>query len=632
MSRLRSILWWLGVPVVVGLFAWGPYAAMNAVHHVSWPFWRVPFVPIVLFDTSAYLEWMGAALSGIAFGDHIRTFAWIIPVFGKVLPTSLSVAEVWLVTCWVSVAASVWLMAKAIAAWSGLSTPSSRWFAVLATTSLILPFMPRPGVYTWYAPLYVLGLICAFKVQQSLETSRILHAVAWSIVALAATWTYPYFLVHLFIWLVVLWLVYLHGRYRKIIRILGAAGIVIIIPFVILVTPWLMQPKFRLALELQQRVGLAFSRLPVISNSLILVFAWLGFCFLVARIGANQESSQRRLYGITIGWITLLLGWLSNVFTGVYIHSDHFRAPAVILSWISLAVVWGVASDMRVSEQKRSRLSAYALWGFIGVSALMLLNYLFNKQYVFHGDFLNVIHASHWLTLLIASVVIWSAIGKRSLSSKAILAICSVIAIALGLSARGFLFAEEMKKFPTSIPYISTIEWIRAHIPAMDGLCTDPESAEILGSFTARLAYPTFASIALPKPDAEVMNDLRVELSRYDVTAAKTEAVYVDTFSSMRGTTCAQYASLATYLKRFGYSPEEVNRIAGCPMDQIRAEQEQIRGYLLSAYRPDDASFRGVCPSVIVRKDQRSYWTLPSDYRETVIDKGFSAWQSGSEK
>jgi hypothetical protein len=67
-------------------------------------------------------------------------------------------------------------------------------------------------------------------------------------------------------------------------------------------------------------------------------------------------------------------------------------------------------------------------------------------------------------------------------------------------------------------------------------------------------------------------------------------------------------------------------------MDQIRAEQEQIRGYLLSAYRPDDARFREVCPSVIVRKDQRSFWTLPSDYRETVIDDEFSAWRSDSEK
>jgi hypothetical protein len=626
MSRLRNILWWLGVPVVVGLFVWGPYAAMNALHHVSWSFWRVPFVPIVIFDSSAYLEWVGAALSGLPFGDHIRTFAWIIPIFGKILPQSLSVAEIWLVTCWVSVTVGVWLMAKAVAAWSGLSQRQSRLFAVLVWCSLVLPFMSRPGVYTWYVPFYAFGLICIFKVQQSLERSGMLQAAAWSLAALASAWTYPYFLVHLFLWVAVLWFVFLHERYRRMTRALGIAGIALVIPLAILVTPWLMQPKFVLAFELQQRVGLAFSRLPVISNSLLLVIAWLCFCFLLAWMGVRDDSAQRRLYGITIGWIALLLAWLSNVFTGVYIHSDHFRASAVLLSWVSLALMWRVASDGHKEEQARPRFTMYVLYGFVGVSALMLLNYVLRKQYVFHGDFLNVIHVSHWLTLFIASVVILTARGKRNLPIKALLAGCSVIAIGLGISARGFLFADEMKKFPVSIPYVSTIEWIRVHVKKTDGICSDPQSAEILGSFTSRLAYPTYAAAMLPKPDAEIMDDLRVESSRYDATTAGAEDVYVQTFSSMRGTTCDQYASLARLLLRVGYSSSDVTLMAGCPIQQIRDEQSRIRGYL-SARQKDDVHFREVCPTVVIRKDQSGYWSLPSDYRETVIDHDFSAWR-----
>lgn len=634
--RTERLLWWVGIPCLVALLTWGPYIALNVWHHSSWAWWRVPFVPIVLFDTSAYLEWIGTALAGLSAGSHIGPFAWIVSVLGRLLPDSWSVAEIWILTLWASVTAGVWLLARVFAAWGGLSTSRSRMFSVILWCSVILPFMPRPGVFTWYVPFYAAALIGVWSAQRALSRSAYPAAAAWSAAALALAWVYPYFVVHCFIWLAAIWIIHLHGRFPRVVRLVGIAGILGAVPAFALITPWLLQPSFRLTFELQERAGLAFSRLPVVSNSLILALAWTGFVVLAARGFAGRKEATDRLYGLAVGWIALLFAWFSNVFTGVYIHNDHFRTPALILSWMSLAAVWKIVSDERGADgcgvpraQKPPRTAAAAFALFFAVSAAMVLLYVVKKSYVFSGDDLNVIHASHWLTLAAASAILWRGADRTRLMRPVCAGLFAFVVIALGVSARTYVFVKEAVAFPSYVPYVRTIEWIRANVPATSGVCADPRKSDILGSFTGRIAYPSFASIMLPKSDEDIMDDVKTELGPYDAVKAGTAETYIRAIDSFRGTTCAQFAIWSRLLSMAGWSQEDIDRVTGCPRARMLADEERVRE-ALGSRMADDAQFRAMCPAVVITRDDRAFWTLPADYRETKIDGVFSVWSPAS--
>ncbi len=635
-KRFLDFLWWLGVPLIIGILTWGPYVYLNITNNVSWSFWRIPFVPIYVFDSSAYYQWIGAALSGLAYGSHIRSFDWIIRILGHIIPSSWSVAEVWLLTLWVSATVGIWLMAKCIALWSDCSVGYSRWFSVIALSSFMLPFMPRPGVYTWYVGFYALSLIGIWHAQRNLDRLSYLPAVAWTVTSLLAAWVYPYFLIHIFLWLVALWLIHLHHRFPKAIRAIGGVGIIAVIPAVVLMMPVILQPELRLIFELQERVGLALTRLPVISNSLLLAFLWMGFLVLCARVFFQQSVHHERLYGLMVGWIALLAGWFSNVFTGVYIHNDHFRNPILLFSWVSLFVIFRIAQkansqpdQLTASDQKRdSHASSRLVLMCFFVSCAMFCAYLFQKGYVFHGDLLNAVHVSHWLTLVAASYVVWRYTRNTRVNPAFVIVTISFLAMMPGALGRGQVFVQETKVFSSYEMHVPTIEWIREHTAESDGICADPELAEVLGSFSARLVYPTYATAMLPKPDRGILNDLRIELGYFSPSNGFEEGVYLHTFDSMRGTTCDQFGLFSRLSVAFGVRSEVFDVMANCPRKEMDEHAGVILGFLNEPYRNDDA-FRALCPFVVMSEHRRASWSLPSDYHETKIDDTFSVWRTG---
>lgn len=626
-QRTKQILWWAGVPCMTAFVTWGPYAWLNIIAHAPWRWWRVPIMPIVIFDSSAYFEWLGAALSGLPVGSHIGPFAWIIRALGLFLSGSWSVAEIWLFTAWASVTVGIWVTARCIVAWSNLTPVRARLISLLVWFTLVLPFMPRPGVYTWYLPFYLFGLIGVWRVQSALTLSRYPSALVWTLMALAATWTYPYFLVHLFLWLVVLWCIHLHGRFLRTSRFLGSLVILGVLPTAVLLAPRFQQPVFRLALELQERAGLAYTHLPVISNSFILVVAWVGFLLLISRRYTGVDQAENRLHGLFLGWAALLAGWLSNVATGVYIHNDHFRAPAVALSWVSLAVIWSIVSEEQVVGEKQTRSGQQWLAGILALSVFFTAYYLFVKGFVFRGDQLNVVHVSSWLTLAAASWLVWSRglLIRRRLSTIVLGA--SMFAAVLGVSARSFVYAREISLLPSYVPYIHVIEWLRERVPPGEAICIDPLHEEIIASFTARLVYPSFIALLLPKSDERIISDLGVMLGHYGALAAGVEGFFTQTFDSMRGTSCTQFSVWSRMFTAWGWSQTDIDTLTGCPRAVIRYDQSLINRYMTSG-RSDDDSFRLLCPWVVVARDQRQYWTLPGDYSESKVDDEFSVWRS----
>lgn len=633
-KSLSSFAWRIGVPVIVGLLTWGPYLALNVANGVSWPFWRVPFVPIVIFDSGTYFEMFGASLSWLSYGSHLRSFDSVVRILGHVIPTSWSVAEAWLLTLWFSVVVSVWLFAKCVSLWSGCSVARSRWFSIIALSTFVLPFMPRPGVFTWYIAFCLFGFIGIWQVLRSFDRSAYVSALAWTIGSCAVTWIYPHFFLHTVLWLAVVWCIHLHSRFPKIIRMMGAMGILAVIPIFCLLMPWVMRPELRLAYEVQKRTGLTFTRLPVFSNSLLLVFAWIALMVLATYFFRMKPEVRDRLSAVTVGWVTLFGAWLSNVFTDAFIANDHFRAPAVILSWISLFVVWTAVSRAReagafdgiAADKKWLRIFRGFLLVFFGCCFAMFSVYVFKKVFVFRGDFLNVIHASHWIALMVATIVIWGGIQANPRWAKSAAWMFIAVAVLLGVAARIYVFSQEAFRFPSYTSYVPAISWIRMNLSKEDGICADPQHGEIFGAFSARLVYPTYVTEFLPKSDEEILNDLRTEMGYYNVQSVIARDVYIRVFDSM-DTTCSQFQS-SVWSKLFAMAGRsDFDEAAGCLRKAVQSVEEKLSTYAIKRER-NDAQFRKLCPAVIIANDQRSFWSLPSDYTETKINETFSVWRS----
>lgn len=618
--------WWIGVPLVIAGLTWFPYVVLNTLAHVEWSAWRVHFIPIVLFDASAYFQWIGAALSGYPAGDNIRSFAGLIHALGFILPASWSVAEVWLFTLWLTVVIGVWTMVYTMRLWAGLSETCARLLSCFVCISLFVPFMGRPGVFTWYVPVYLFGLIGVWYTGVNLEQKKYSLAAAWTLGALIAAWVYPHFLVHLVLWLAVVWLMHWYGRSPRVTGVFSMLGILVVPVGVVLAMPIFLQPSLRLAFELHVRLGLMFTRWPIISNSLILVLLWgvlLGSLIFYVREGSSMRG---RLQLLVIGWLTLAAAWLSNIFTGVYIQNDHFRAPAVLLSWLSLAVVYGLversafARELLVTRQSSKTLIGL-LSGLCVISVSMLVWYVVVKRFVFTGDYLNIVHASQWLGLAVASVLVWFYVCKLG-SVRAVWIALAVLSIVLGLSARLQVFYRERILFSQYIPYVPVITWIRAHVPASQDVCTDFRSGEILGSFTARMVHPSYAATMLPKSDEEIMEQLHTQLGYYDARLAKTEALFLSLLTP-RGGGCTQFFLWSRISRRLGLSEADFIATTGCPVERLRRDEERLIQYMASRVQ-DEKRFKALCPTVVVKRTERSFWTWPRDYQETKINDEFS--------
>jgi hypothetical protein len=285
------------------------------------------------------------------------------------------------------------------------------------------------------------------------------------------------------------------------------------------------------------------------------------------------------------------------------------------------------AHNDTLQTAKWPRLIRYGLPIFFGFCFIILAMYIIGKSYVFRGDFLNVIHVSHWMTIVMAVAILWSGMHMdRRWSIRPIWALVA-LAMILGVSARVHVFFKENSLFPSYVPYVSTINWVREHIPKEDGICADPQHGEVFGSFSGRFIYPTYLTEFLPKSDEEIVNDVRVEMGYYDVQSAIARDVYIQIFDSM-DTTCSQFSVWSRLFILLGWSNDYFDKMSGCLRAEVEAVENRLSDYASDRHR-DDAYFRLLCPAVIIANDQRSSWSLPADYRETKIDGIFSVWRTG---
>jgi hypothetical protein len=325
-------------------------------------------------------------------------------------------------------------------------------------------------------------------------------------------------------------------------------------------------------------------------------------------------------------WLVLLFSWLLSPFTGLYLQNDHFRTLVVILSWMSLAQLWGLLnrSSKSIPISSRSLAGSLAI-GTLTISLIYIVRIL-AAPYAFNGDVLNVLHLSHWFALAVGAMLLVTAFffKKGTWPARNFFTGLFIGAFLIGGVALVHVYTRAFSELPNLVSYRTAIEWIRSTVPETESLCTDPAHTGFFGAHTARRVYPAEATNYYAEPTSDVVERLVTIVGFYDSVASGQAEAFLYQSGLGRGVVCEQSVRYEAALKRFGFSSAFIDRLTGCPRPLLR----RLSGIVASAMEhpfQDEEAFAAICPWVIVSEDQSSYWRLPSNYDEQVFD-GVSVW------
>ncbi|MEK7655979.1 MAG: hypothetical protein AAB386_04870 [Patescibacteria group bacterium] len=608
-ENAERLIWWIGLPILTIVSVFGPYWVWHLVYGIS-PFWRITVFSGAMFDISWYLPMMGAVISGLNYGGYLHWFASAIKTLSSIIPGA-NVPELWFVSRWISTTVSVWVGAWCLQKWSGLSVRDARLFSFGFWLALILPLGMRPGVYSWYLPLGLFGFTAAWLVWESLSSNRVIRAVIFTICALVSTWIYLWFWIFAAVWLAVIWALWIFRTSRRVMYSLVAvsAGIFCLSAFPL--ARWILQPSNLVKYETYERLGLAFTRMPFVANPFIAVICWVALLFVLGRMFPVSGRLARRIEGLQIAWVSLLLAWQFTPFMGVFFQNDHLRTPVVILAWFSLALVW----NMREEEELRPLpFWSNALLWVVLVAAMIFVVRILASGYVFHDEFLNVLHMTQWLTILcVGSWIIFRTNGNRFFKPRASLYWILFLAALIGIPAWVHIHRVELPRIPGTLSKIPVIDWMRANVPANDAVCTDPETAAFLGIHVERMFHPLAMTRYLPMSNKDNLNIILQIASAYDVKSVGEMKSFKRFVRQDRSNSCAQYLRQASILRGFGMAEEDIQNAIGCPTAILNQELEKMSA-MIENRTLDEAAFSAVCPWVVVSVSKREFWHFPSTY------------------
>jgi hypothetical protein len=620
-----TLLWWIGVPVINALIIWAPYWIWNILNQQE-PWWRVFIVTSGVFDTYAYLQWLGQAAHGLDIGGSFRWFATPLRWLTEPLLSVVSVPEAWFVTRWISTTVMVWIGSWCFSQWAQLERHAARFFSICFWISLVLVLGMRPGAYSWYLPI---GFICIHFVlvaKKSLHESHWASAILYSVFAIFLSSVYSWFLIFTGLWLLTVWSIWLIQRAPRLSRWLFLSGTIVVVVGACFIAPALVaSPRWLLLHDFQERLGLAYTHLPYFSNSFLVIIGWLVVWIAYALI--VNFKVEERVTEMVSAWIVLLFSWLLSPFTGIYLHNDHFRTTVVMLSWMSLAMLWVLLSRQSSEEWParmiHRRIAVVILVASFAFTCLYLVRVAI-RPYAFDGDTLNVVHMSHWFALAFGAFLLLASKRRIHLARYFFpgLLIGSSLIGGVALAA---VYRDVYHALPKQIVYRDSIEWIRKYVPITESMCTDPEYADFFGAHTERRVYPAETTSYLSEPTSEVIKRLIAILGFYNARDSGQADAFDYSSGLGRGTVCGQASSYVPWLKRFGYSAEAIDVLTGCPRVILQKLSDVTTAAINNPVQDLDV-FINACPWVIVPTDQQDYWNLPASYEERAFD-GVSVWR-----
>ena len=641
--KVEQWLWWLGVPVACSVISLLPYIGWNVLGGVpTW--WRVPAVTPGLFDTYVYLQWMGAAAEGLAYGGHLKWFGTILAGLWQVMGSWASIPELWIVSRWFTFTLTLWVGAWTLRQWSGLPIRHARLLSVGFFCAVVVTLGMRPGVYAWYLPFCLAGMTSALLAFRALNRRDVVRAMGWSLLALALCWLYPWFFMVAGLWLAVRWMIFFVGLRKWIVPMLLAIASVCIAFVGEPLARWFLDPAQLGLIGMYERNGMAFARVPFLANTVLAIGTWIVLFFVLARRD-EDNASQRQLTLLGGLWMTVLLLWFHTPFTGVHTYSDHFIGPVTALAWISLAVLWAWARQPAL-RQERTRIFLPVPW-LIAAGATLFSLYVLQQPLRLNIRVFDsyVIHLAHWFALAVAG---WIAVWRIQrptipLTSHKIIAVVLIVSALIGVGGITPAFIRDIPRVAEVSSRVPVIAWIREQTRADASVCTDLSSASFYAAHTGRFVFPAEAVLSRPDASEAVIRKLETYASAYDAIGSGSRYLldfYTDHYRTIPCEAESEYSHNAPYaraLRSLGFGETRVNELIGCDLATIHRNRARVGRVAEAWHASSDASrfyaspatdpFRALCPFVIISESQKPYWRIPADYVEHPITSQVSVWQ-----
>lgn len=617
--------WWLGVPAVAFVVAWLPYWIWNltAGAPLSNEWWRVRIVPQGIFDAYIYLHWLGAYVLG---NDAANQFSWLgklLRVLYSTLPNGVTIPELWIVSRWVAIIFSIWIGSWCLTKWTGCTRNQARVYSAVVWVASFLTLSLRPGISSTYWPVVIAGVTFVFIGAERLDQGYWKRGLAWIVAGIMLSSIYPWFFLFSGIWATAI----LCSRFSKMSMRINLAIVAATSVVTVLISPFiariLMQPNVVAKLETVERNGVVFSRMPFISNTVIVMAVWLFLCGVILCFNRKINSAaMRRLAILFSAWLALFAVWFHTPFTGVFTHNDHFISVVQFLGIVSVLAVWITQSEVDFRINKRIPL-------VLGLFSSAFFIYILAKPA--RGSFLKldvyVIHLTNWFFLAITS---WMMVFKSRFmrfSEKPIIFWIAIFSPLLLVSI-GSLTTAIIRESPDIVAIktrVPVIEWISSNVSPGTAMCAEPEIAAFYSAHTGRPVLPGEGPIAYPISYETVLTQLETIAGSLNVADSGNSGSFRFFSVYYLDRACRQFAIQMSVMRKIGVSEEMIDRISGCDEKRITSFQSRIE-IAVQKHELNEAAFISTCPYAIVEKGRKDYWNLPKNYKETVLSDGTSIW------
>jgi hypothetical protein len=632
LSEQEENRWWhVGVPLVTALITWMPYWLRNLIVGQT-PWFRIPFVGDATFDTAAYLQPVGHAALGIPEAALIGPFAIVIHLLAKLLPW-MSVAELWLITRWISAFTAIWVGAWAAEQWTGLGRRASRLVSLTLWIALALVLGMKPGVFSWFLPLGLIGFACVPLVSERLRKNNVISAIIWSLLIAIATSVYAWYQLFVMPWLAVVWFRWFISKSVRVSTIWFAIAAVAGSIIATLAGIWIATTsQGQIILQLYERLSFSPTHMIFISGSVLMTALWIPLFIPIMR---RIESTTRdaRLADLAMSaWITLLFVFFHSPFTGHYIQNDHFRSPAVIAAWLSLALVWHLSRRPHaISREPSTGEQALVLIPFF-VSLGFVIK-IIAAPYAWNGDQINIVQLTHWFALFLASWIVYRWInGSPAMKSKTIAWTLALSSLFIGANAWAAALTHEFSGMMRVGRLLPALRWIEQYVPAEASICADHGGDgysldDQISAITGRVVHFAHTTLYHKELDNGFLDRMKTVAGFFDVkTAGAQELGYWQLQATLNQfIVCDQFPLQTKLLKTLGLSQPQIDLLISCPRERIASWWAPIQ-QAIDHPMHDEVAFKKICPYVVIPSRSQALWDLPAGYEEHPITSDVSVW------
>jgi hypothetical protein len=608
--------------------AWRPALLILSVAAGSWllfaiprlflglaPWYRLPVIRGVIYDTPMYLTWINYLKAGIPFANNVSWYKYFITFFDGLTFGQASAAELYLMAYAVSVLLLAWVIKRTLL----FLTRDKRLTWILGSAWWLLFALHmawRPAAYSWYLPF---GIGAVALVLYAFQETRKAWRYGALVAAVISASLYPWFLIPVALWAGSLaahdLVLASRGWSTPIFVWLG--GVLASVFGIVLFISRISGGRLEALVDLFTRYGLAWTRLPFLTTAILVPLFWLGCLILLLR---RFPTHQGRILPFLWGWLIIFFCFEFSPFTGIVFQNDHFRTITLILSWLSGAFVLHLASE----ESEVSAL--FSKKGWIGTLGLVLTLVSFLMVFWKGGEFLltwqdlSFVQFVFWLPVATSFFVLRFTFSPRHMS-RIVLVVCAAMGLVGGVS----VFVREFSDLHRLRQQQIWQKEITRLVPEGEYICTDPVSADRVAPSVPRLVMPAVTYRFFPESDVTQFDFLARYVSVFDLSHAPQDQreMMEHVVRQDRYITCVHGQWFEKIASRIGVEQKTVDRVTGCPRKKMEEDWKWLRA---ASEVPSSAEgirlLSHTCSWILMTPGNESLWRVPETYPRTSIGDG----------